>query len=305
MARSQDYIVNDLISKASFSNMVPDDWVLSRQPLKSGGFTIEHHMEKPGELTTSGITQHALLVTMSEGSTHQFTRLGKQTYEGGNPAGAFWLASANTPATWAWETVDETIAFVIEPSHLQQVAAETECLDPSSVELRNVTFEIDAQLDFLAKCCRQEVLNREIGDRIYTDSLANIISLHLLRNYCTHKPLIREYAKGMGNKRLRNVLEYIDAHLDEEIGLADLAVVAKMSQHHLSSMFKQSTGLPPYRYVLQQRIQRAKQLLKRDSLSITDVALSSGFADQSHLTKHFRKSVGVTPRAYRESNAMI
>ncbi|PZD73253.1 Exoenzyme S synthesis regulatory protein ExsA [Acaryochloris thomasi RCC1774] len=293
--------MNNSTSKASFSNIVPDDWVLSRQPLKSGGFTIEHHMEKPGELTTSGVAQHALLVTMSEGSTHQFTRLGKQVYEGENPAGAFWLASANTSAEWAWKTVDETVAFVIEPSHLQQVAAETECLDPSSVALRNVAFGRDSQLEFLAQCCRQEFLRQEIGDRIYTDSLANIIALHLLRNYCTHKPLIRECAKGMGNKRLRNVLEYIDTHLDQEIGLADLAAVAKMSQHHLSPMFKQSTGLPPYRYVLQQRIQRAKQLLKQDSLSITDVALSSGFADQSHLTKHFRKSVGVTPKAYREN----
>lgn len=293
--------MSNLTSKSSFSNMIPEDWVLSRQPLKSGGFTIEHHMEKPGELTTSGIAQHALLITMSEGSTQQFTQLGKQTYEGENPAGAFWIASANTPAKWAWNTVDETIAFVIEPSHLQQVAAETGCLDPSSVELQNITFGFDAQLNFLAQCCRREVLRREIGDRIYTDSLANLISLHLLRNYCTHTPLIHESAKGMGSKRLRNVLEYIDTHLDQEIGLADLAAVAKMSQHHLSSVFKQSTGLPPYRYVLQKRIQRAKQLLKRDSLSITDVALVSGFADQSHLTKHFCKFVGVTPRIYRES----
>ncbi|WP_049783800.1 helix-turn-helix domain-containing protein [Acaryochloris marina] len=288
----------------TFEQLVPHDWVMSRQPLKSGGLTIEHHMEEPGELSTPGLAQHALLVTMSQGSTQQLTRIGNQTYKGENPVGAFWLATANTPATWAWNSIDEVIAIIIEPSHLQQVAAETECLDPSSVELKNVTFGMDPQLSFFARTCRQEVMRREVGDRIYTDSLANLISLHLLRNYCTHQPLIRKYGSGIGSKRLRNVLDYIDANLDQNMGLADLAAVVDLSQHHFSSMFKESMGVPPYRYVLQRRIQQAKQLLKNDSLSITDIALTCGFADQSHMTKHFRKTVGITPKTYRENSTI-
>lgn len=288
-------------AKMSFAQLVPDDWVVTRQSLKSGGFTIEHHMEEPSVLTTPGLAQHALLITLSQGNQRQVTRIGDESYEGENPVGGFWLASAHTSAEWVWETVDETIAFVIEPAHLQMVAAETECLNPSSVELQNVAFGRDPQLAFLAQCSRQELIRREVGDRLYTDSLATLISLHLLRNYCTHDPAIHAPVGKMGRKRLGRVLDYIDAHLDQSLGLADLAAIAQMSQYHFSTTFKMAMGMPPYRYVLQQRTQRAKQLLKDESITISEVALRCGFADQSHMTKHFSKLVGISPKRYRDT----
>ncbi|MGH8000244.1 MAG: helix-turn-helix domain-containing protein, partial [Brasilonema sp.] len=68
--------------------------------------------------------------------------------------------------------------------------------------------------------------------------------------------------------------------------------------YYFCQLFKQSLGITPYQYVLQLRVERAKQLLKNQKITICDVALACGFANQSHFTKHFRKLTGMTPKAY-------
>jgi AraC family transcriptional regulator len=94
-------------------------------------------------------------------------------------------------------------------------------------------------------------------------------------------------------------LDYINDHLDRDIKLADLATLLDMSQFHFSHLFKQSLDTSPYQYLLQQRVERAKQLLKQTERSIMDIALDCGFSSHSHLSKQFRQLTGITPKAYR------
>ena len=82
--------------------------------------------------------------------------------------------------------------------------------------------------------------------------------------------------------------------------LTDLAAVARMSQFHFSRLFKQSMGMSAHQYILQQRVERAKQLLKHSKVAIAEIALQCGFNSQSHLGKYFRKFTGVTPSKYRQ-----
>jgi AraC family transcriptional regulator len=114
------------------------------------------------------------------------------------------------------------------------------------------------------------------------------------------QPVLESYG-GLSQYKLRQAIEYIDAHLDQEITLTDLAEVLGMSQYYFCRLFKQSMTIPPYQYVLQQRVERAKQLLQQPEVAICDIALECGFANQSHLTKHFRKLTGITPKAYRNT----
>ena len=72
-----------------------------------------------------------------------------------------------------------------------------------------------------------------------------------------------------------------------------------LSQFHFSRLFKQSLGLSPYQYLIEQRIERAKQLLKETNQSILDIALNCGYNSHSHLSKQFRQVTGMTPKAYR------
>jgi AraC-like DNA-binding protein len=110
----------------------------------------------------------------------------------------------------------------------------------------------------------------------------------------------RKPQNGLAPVRLRRVREYIDAHLSEKMSLVTLARIACLSPNYFASAFKASTGLPPHRYVLQRRIEKAKELLSDKSLSVSEVVYMLGFPSQSHFTTTFRKLTGETPGAYRE-----
>ena len=99
--------------------------------------------------------------------------------------------------------------------------------------------------------------------------------------------------------RLRRVIEYIQQNLDKGLSLAELAGVVYMSPYHFARLFKQSTGVPPHRFVLGQRIERASVLLRDARLSIGEVASLVGFRRPSHFTTAFRRMTGSTPSAYR------
>lgn len=101
---------------------------------------------------------------------------------------------------------------------------------------------------------------------------------------------------------LRRVQDYIDGHLGGNLELEQLATTAGMSLHHFARAFKASTGVPPHRFVLQRRISQACTLLASTDDPIADIALATGFSDQSHLARHLRQSLAVSPRAFRRSH---
>jgi AraC family transcriptional regulator len=97
------------------------------------------------------------------------------------------------------------------------------------------------------------------------------------------------------------VLDYVDAHLNDDLSLAELAKVSGLSAHHFGAAFKASTGATPHRYVIEQRVERARDLLRDRGQGIADVAYAVGFSSQSHFTANFRRIVGVTPSRFRRS----
>lgn len=105
---------------------------------------------------------------------------------------------------------------------------------------------------------------------------------------------------GLPAFRLRKVLAYIEEHVTEDLKLDTLAEVAGMSKYHFSRLFKDAVGVPPYRYVVQQRVEAARSLLLGTDLSVTEIALRTGFSSQSHLSTAFREHTGTTPVALRE-----
>ncbi len=105
--------------------------------------------------------------------------------------------------------------------------------------------------------------------------------------------------------KLRHVCDYIDAHLNSDIQVAELARQVNLSPHHFSMLFKQVTGVSPHQYVLHKRIEEAQLEVAAGRLRLSEMALNLGFSDQSHFSRAFRKITGMTPtryaRAHRES----
>jgi RpiB/LacA/LacB family sugar-phosphate isomerase len=116
------------------------------------------------------------------------------------------------------------------------------------------------------------------------------------------KYLPAEQALGIPPRRLAPIIEHIRKNLDTPLAVGTLSRMAQMSQSHFSKMFKLSTGMAPHQFVLQERINRAKELLRQDDAKIVDVALEVGFENQAHFTTVFGNLVGMTPRQFQRSS---
>jgi transcriptional regulator of acetoin/glycerol metabolism len=107
---------------------------------------------------------------------------------------------------------------------------------------------------------------------------------------------------GLSPGALRRVREYVDAHMHENLDVGTLALHAGISRYHFFRAFKASVGMPPHRYVLEQRVRRAAELIERSEQPLTSIALSLGFADQSHFSRSFHALVGLTPSQFRRAH---
>ena len=105
--------------------------------------------------------------------------------------------------------------------------------------------------------------------------------------------------RGLSRQALERIDEYIDSHLDSPLDAQELAAVVRMSVSHFTRCFYKSVGLTPHRYVVQCRVMRARELLTTTDLPLTEIALTSGFADQSHFSRRFHELVGIPPGAFR------
>ena len=139
--------------------------------------------------------------------------------------------------------------------------------------------------------------------RLYFDALSLVLAHEIVR-FAQGRASIEPRAHGgLAPWQQRIVVDYIEEHLSEQIPLATLAELVRLSPYYFCRAFKQSMGMPPHRYHTRQRIELAKSLLANGSISITQIGLSVGFNETSSFTATFRKTMGITPTAYRRSLA--
>jgi AraC family transcriptional regulator len=168
-------------------------------------------------------------------------------------------------------------------------------------ELRTAIGVRDRVINRIALLCRKELSEGGIGGRLYAEGLGMTLAVHLLRNYGASPRARIVYKGGIASRPLRRVVDYINENLQDALSLAELAIMAELSQHHFASAFKASMGISPHRYVIEKRLERARDLLRRNENSISEIAYAVGFSSQSHLSAHFRRTMGLTPRRFRQS----
>jgi AraC family transcriptional regulator len=148
--------------------------------------------------------------------------------------------------------------------------------------------------DLMARACIEPL----DSDRLYGESLTTALFAAFFS--ARHKKNPQGLGSGLASWQLRRSTEYMQAHLTEDISLAELAKITRLSQSQFARAFRDSTGLPPYRYILRSRIRRAEQLLATTRVPIAAIATEVGFADQSHFTKAFHRFAGATPKRWRQ-----
>lgn len=279
-------------------DVIKSEWFIFRQRIQTDSLIVEHSIQRPNEIELSNTDYHILGIHLSPG-IRQITRIGEKKYDGAVDTGYCLLHPANYSAAYTRKSTDECVVFLIEPEYLTRVAAATECLNPDLIELNPFVLGRDRAIEQITRSFVYEMQNEAIGGKLYTETLATQLSIHLLRHYCTFTAKLKQYDRGLSYQQLKIVTDYIEAYLETTIGLKDLAMLLNLSTHYFCHLFKQSTGIAPYQYVIQQRVSRAKKLLRRKNLSLVDVAQACGFTSQSAFNRTFRKYVGTTPRNYR------
>ena len=157
----------------------------------------------------------------------------------------------------------------------------------------------DAALDRLGQALVVSQTSDAALGKVFTESVSlAIVSRIVARQFTASNAQNRE-AAALPQWRMNRVIEYIDAHLSESIGLADIAASAGLTRMHFAAQFRRATGLRPHEYLLRRRIEHAQQLLLSSKHNVFDVALSCGFRSQAHFTTVFKRFVGETPCCWR------
>jgi AraC family transcriptional regulator len=143
---------------------------------------------------------------------------------------------------------------------------------------------------------RAELRGSRVGDKLYGESLSTALAAHLLREYAGISVEPPQVHRGLSREQLMRALEYIQDQLHSDLTVAGIARAIHMSPYHFTRLFKTSTGQSPYRFVIEARARRAKELLASGKFSIVDVANQVGFVDQSHLTRRLKQLFGMTPK---------
>jgi len=213
--------------------------------------------------------------------------------------GSVFLYSSREFVWSRWEQPTECVHITLAPNLLSKVA--TDCSLSSKVEIDYRVMFTDSTILHLAHLFKSEILNGGLAGKLYTESLANALTVHLLRNYSGSvvKPALQD--GPLNALKLNQITDFIENQLAEDLTIADLAAVVHMSPFHFARAFKTATGQPPHRYITHRRMNRAKMLLAVTRLPVAEVAYRVGFSNQSHFTAQFRRATGTTPKGYRDS----
>jgi AraC family transcriptional regulator len=296
-------MVNHATSTLDLTNQQEAARVLPQPPLVASyhtgwkGLTFTHYCHPPHETVEHGLLQHSLVITDSKSCFQAGRHLdGKfKHYAHGN--GRIDVIPAFLSHETNWDREIEFSVIAICPTLLNRVTQE---LMQGEIELMPQLAIDDPVIQQLALALKLEIQTGCLSGRMYGELLGTALAARLVQNYAVSKPAVEFKANGLSQSQLARVVDYIKANLTQDLSILDLATLTGMSESHFSRSFKRSVGITPYQYLIQQRVERAKQLLEQRSISISTIALDCGFANQTHFTKVFHQMTGMTPKAYQK-----
>ncbi|MGH2414636.1 MAG: AraC family transcriptional regulator [Microcystaceae cyanobacterium] len=215
-----------------------------------------------------------------------------------NETGCLDICPAYAPLRAKWSQGANLTHCYLEPTFLTHAAYES--VNPERVELKPTIKEPDPLVWQIVLALKAVLETDATNSCFYAESMATALAAHFLKYYSTRKHILQEYEDGLPKHKLKQALEYISEHLRENVSLAEVAAELGMSQFYFCRLFKQSTGMTPHAYLIQQRVERSKQLLKQAESTMNDIAIECGFANPSHFAKCFRQHTSLSPKQFRK-----
>jgi len=168
-----------------------------------------------------------------------------------------------------------------------------------AVELGHWCKMTDVRLAGLFKAVNAERMSGFAGGRLFLDAIEQAIAAALVDAFAGQSRSVRRLRGGLGSARLRRITELVHARMEDELTLIEMAQSVELSPAHFSRMFRKSTGETPHQFVLRNRIERAKEMLRAPGARVLDVAVACGFKTQQHFARVFRHVCGTSPGEYR------
>lgn len=300
---ADDTHVGNAGDRVDFAAAVPTGPLIFEDRLHAGAIALARCLAPPNPNGGSIVSPqtHVVVPTGPAFDLDWRASTSDRTHSSTISRGRVMLYEANAPVWKRWTASPSIFVFAIAPEFIDDIRRRA--LEPSNGnKLRTFVGFEDPVADNLVRLAERELRDGGVRGRLYTEGLASALVVHLLQAYGGEKTAER-HAGGLAPAQLRRIVDYVAAHLADELALSDLAALAGLSPHHFGDAFKMATGVAPYQYVIERRIERARELLRGAHQSVAEVAVAVGFSSQSHLTRHFRRITGETPARFRRSLA--
>jgi len=265
----------------------------SPQPWR--GVLLERHTISSLELPEHEHSELCLHLQISGDDRMQWWSGGRHGVETTFP-GSIMLVPAGTRDRALWHGSSERLILSLQPELLEQVAGGAKAVPP---EFNAQWCLHDASLErLLFEMGREAAEGWPLGS-LYADLTAAGLTSLLLRHHAADPVEFAPQRGGMPMPQLRRAMEYISSSLDRDLRLEEIAHEAGLSPFHFAREFRTLTGQTPYQYLLDQRMERAKHLLKNHAWTVQEIATMTGFSSPVNFVRAFRQRVGATPGAWR------
>ena len=257
---------------------------------------VERHRVTGRELVDVMFKQHVFVLSARDGCSWEFKRSGRLRRFAGTVSFFPSYVSFSGRLSVEREMLAEVLFVGLDPVFVGSTADRLE-LKPNRIAGAEQFRKSDSMLHHIALALQTAIGDGDVGDEMYGESLSTVLAVHLLRAYGGAELSAEQRRPRLSRASLSRAVEYIQDQLDARLTVSDIAQTVQMSPYHFSRVFKESTGQSPHQYVIEARVRRAREILRTGKFTVGEAAYKVGFADQSHLTRHFKRVFGLPPKA--------
>lgn len=286
-----------LVCPDQIAEWIPASTLIACRPGQWPGIDLTAQAHSPWAGPVPALRDHLITAFLRPGRVRR--RIGGPWQDDVIEHGDISFMPRATATDWDWAESLHNVHLHIGEHYLARIAGQMFGRDDVAIDLVDRLKVRDPLISSALLALADEARDGGQAEQLYVDAIATQLCIHLLRRYARRPVTLSAKPASFGADQARRVLDHIEGNLAQPLSIADLAQVARISPYHFARQFRLRIGLAPHVYVTARRLEHARLLIARNELPLKQVAAACGFCDQAHMSRHFRRAFGITPRAAR------